>query len=216
MTTNSTPPDPSYTSGPNSNGFIYRSGGDLRLPVELWFNAATQHASAVSSPAARLLLQQRGFAFVQVLGYVDLPGTPRSQGIWSFGVSGEVESVPSGFSASTIVRLSTDGINSVVDGWGAAMRRAYNTTKLADEDIFLAALSLFTDNGATTLGLDWPSSDPPPAGGYRQLNWTAVQLGVLEHIVADVANTSVPVRSVQWDAWWYPAQSNVTASYLVS
>ena len=41
----------------------------------------------------------------------------------------------------------------------------YDTHKLADEDIFLAALTLFTDNGAATLGAGWnarPGTIPPP------------------------------------------------------
>eukprot|EP00047_Mylnosiga_fluctuans_P019241 m.80440 g.80440 ORF g.80440 m.80440 type:complete len:1055 (+) comp8042_c0_seq1:56-3220(+) len=213
VTTNTTPPDPSYTSGPNPDGFIFSSPSSSRIAVELWANPTTGHTTAVASAAAKALLSSRGFSSVQTLGYIEGAHSD-VQSQWVFGVSGELTSVPTGFRARSMVRVSLDGINDVVDGWGASMRHAYNTTKLADEDIFLAALSVFTDNGATTLGLGWPSAKPAPAGNYNQLNWDAVSLSVLSQIFRDVNATGIPARGLQLDAWWYPVASNVTRQFL--
>ena len=78
---------------------------------------------------------------------------------------GDVLSVPAGFKQSTLLVHSADGPNDAWDEWGSSMRAAHGTKKAADEDVFLAALTLWTDNGAATLGAAWradPETVPPP------------------------------------------------------
>ena len=50
------------------------------------------------------------------------------------------------------------GLNDAWDAWGSTLRAAYNTTKAADEDIFTTTLTLWTDNGAATLGAAWAAA----------------------------------------------------------
>lgn len=201
-------------------------------------NKNTGHESAAASASSKLLLAARGFTFVRVLGFVDGAvwgeslSTTSPMGnrkatmsplqsistadpsMWSFGVSGEVESIPPDFRARTIMRLSLRGLNAAVDGWGSTLRAAYNTSKKTDEDLFATTLSVFTDNGAATLGLGWPSQAPPPPGNYRQLNWSAVNLTVLNNVLADVRGTGVAPRGLQWDAWWYPTDYSNKTEFL--
>ncbi len=142
---------------------------------------------------------------------------------WSFGVSGDVVSVPAGFRQSTMLVHSTRGPVVAWDDWGATIRSVYNTTKRADEDIFLAALTLWTDNGAATLGAAWgpaPGTQPPPfdktsaPGGvvppnceYMNWNWSMVSTDVLGRVADSVKGTGVWPRGTQLDCWWYPVQT---------
>ena len=103
-----------------------------------------------------------------VMGFKHTPAikpASKSAGAWGFGVSGDVLSVPAGFKQSTLLVHSGDGPNDAWDEWGSSMRAAHGTKKAADEDVFLAALTLWTDNGAATLGAAWkadPETVPPP------------------------------------------------------
>ena len=55
----------------------------------------------------------------------------------------------------TLFVYSGGGPTAAWDEWGTTLRGAYNTTKLDHSDIFIAALTLWTDNGAATLGPGW-------------------------------------------------------------
>ena len=148
---------------------------------------------------------------------------------WGFGVSGDVLSVPPGFTQSTLLVHSGLGANDAWDEWGATMRSAYDTKKDADQDIFLAALSIFTDNGAATLGAAWaarPGTVPPPVApgpvgpdahdlgpnvGYMNWNWSMVSEAVLGRVADSVRGTGVAPRGTQLDCWWYPVQTGGAA-----
>jgi hypothetical protein len=83
-----------------------------------------------------------------VVGYSQTPAAhpKRSGSVWSFGVSGDVQGVPAGFRQSTLLVHSHAGANDAWDEWGSSLRSAYDTRKLADEDVFLAALTMWTDS----------------------------------------------------------------------
>lgn len=53
------------------------------------------------------------------------------------------------------VICDSTGVTAAMDGYGAKLRKAHMTKKNDLEDPFLQALSLWTDNGAATLGLAW-------------------------------------------------------------
>lgn len=74
----------------------------------------------------------------------DMP-TPRSL-TWTHGLSGEISEVPAGFVGRTMLYYSGAGINPAVDGWGTTLRNAYAARKRDAEDIFLQAVSMWTDN----------------------------------------------------------------------
>ena len=62
-------------------------------------------------------------------------------------------------------RYSTEGINAAVDVFGSTLRSGYNTSKADSEDVFLQTMTMWTDNGAATLGAGWHSNagaTPPP------------------------------------------------------
>ena len=64
-----------------------------------------------------------------VVGYTRAPAPPPTKGasVWSFGVSGDVLSVPAGFEQSTMLVHSPLGANAAWDSWGGIIRKAYNT-----------------------------------------------------------------------------------------
>ena len=147
--------------------------------------------------------------------------------VWSFGVSGDVMSVPAGFSQSTMLVYSDEGLNAAWDGWGGAIRKAYDTDKKADEDVFLSALSIWTDNGAATLGAGWsnignPAATPPPYTklgddvGYMNWNWSMVSTEVLGNVADGVRATGIAPRGAQLDCWWYPVQLSNHPFWCVS
>ncbi len=143
-------------------------------------------------------------------------GTSASTSTWSFGLSGEVDEVPQGFEQSTLIVHSPQGPNAAWDNWGGAIRAAYNTTKRADEDVFQAALTIWTDNGAATLGPAWKSAagvQPPaytklgPDVSFMNWNWSRVDTKVLGQVADSVRETGVAPRGTQLDCWWYPVQT---------
>ena len=148
-----------------------------------------------------------------VVGWSTAPGSqPIALG---FGVAGDVASVPEGFVQDTLVVHSTRGLTLAWDTWGATMRRAYNTVKRADEDPFLAALTMWTDNGAATLGAAWPAAPNTPLEPYTKLgsdaafgghNWSRVDTEVLGRAADAVRSAGVSPRGEQLDCWWYPIQ----------
>jgi hypothetical protein len=71
---------------------------------------------------------------------------------WSVGISGEVVSLPKGFTHSTILSASV-GVTTGLHQWGRKMQSVYNTTRA--DDVGLSHLSYWTDNGALL--------PPPPA-----------------------------------------------------
>ena len=147
--------------------------------------------------------------------------------VWSFGVSGDVMSVPAGFRQSTMLVYSDEGLNAAWDGWGGAIRKAYDTDKKADEDVFLSALSIWTDNGAATLGAGWrnignPKATPPPYTklggdvGFMNWNWSMVSTEVLGNVADGVRATGIAPRGAQLDCWWYPVQLSNHPFWCVS
>ena len=117
-----------------------------------------------------------------VVGYSSTPKSKPNRddrSLWTFGVSGDVVHVPPGFKQSTLFVHSQSGANDAWDEWGATLRAAYNTTKAADEDIFLTALTMWTDNGAATLGPAWKAKQGtiPPAVAPGPVGPNAHNLG---------------------------------------
>ena len=162
-----------------------------------------------------------------VVGYTEapqhLPAANDQNNVWSFGVSGDVLSVPPGFTQSTLLVYSAAGPTRAWDVWGSSMRAAYETTKLADQDIFLAALTMWTDNGAATLGAAWskvtkgtappaythteaPGGVVPPDVSFMNWNWSMVSTEVYGKVADSVVATGIAPRATQLDCWWYPVQ----------
>lgn len=65
---------------------------------------------------------------------------------WSHGISGEVQSIPSGFTHRTILTLG-NGITGGLQQWGNTLRKAQQPPSKRP-DILLSHLSYWTDNGA--------------------------------------------------------------------
>ena len=97
-----------------------------------------------------------------------------------------------------------------------ALVQLNHQVKKADEDIFLAALTIWTDNGAATLGAAWrptAGTSPPPYTklgkdvSFMNWNWSMVDEKVLGNIAADVRSKGVAPRAAQLDCWWYPVSA---------
>ena len=93
------------------------------------------------------------------------------------------------------------------------------------EDIFLTALSIWTDNGAATLGPAWrpkPGTTAPPYTklgpdvGFMNWNWSMVGTDVLGAIADGVRDTGIAPRGAQLDCWWYPVQQSSHPFWCVS
>ena len=91
------------------------------------------------------------------------------------------------------------------------------------KDIFLAALTMWTDNGAATLGAAWnsatgtvppafthteaPGGVVPPNVSYMNWNWSMVDTEVYGKVADSIKATGVAPRGTQLDCWWYPVQT---------
>ena len=80
------------------------------------------------------------------------PGAPRdattaeAAGVaWGCGVMNTVAALPVGFSATTLLWAGA-GVTATLGAWGAALRTAFNTTRLPD--LQTTKLGIYTDNGA--------------------------------------------------------------------
>mgnify|MGYP001317278780 CR=1 FL=1 len=169
---------------------MYGEPGPDRLPVRTYYNAELQAHMATASAAGQQFAAAHGYSETGVLGYIAPPGPVTTTAQISMGVSGEVLSVPTGFAQRNMAYFSQNGFNAATDGFGALVRRAYQARKNTDQDIFLKALTMWTDNGAATLGVGWHSSDPPPPyhgpGGFNALNWSQVSTPVLGRVADQV------------------------------
>eukprot|EP00937_MAST-01D_sp_MAST-1D-sp2_P000149 g149.t1 len=67
-------------------------------------------------------------------------------GDWVAGVSGEVQSVPAGYSHATML-FAGRGVTDTVLAWGELMRDAFNTTQDKVEDIVAQKVGYWTDKG---------------------------------------------------------------------
>lgn len=204
-----TPPGPGYGPNHGPDGFLYQTSKPGRLAAEAFFSSSAKDHLLTSSPEGKAWARLHGYVSQGVLGYVDPPGSASSNMALSVGLTSEVASVPSSFRQQALFYFSPQGINAAYEGWGATLRRAYNTTKKLDEDIFLTALSLWTDNGAATLGVAWRNQAPhpqPPAwsgpGAFNTLNYSQVDTATLAKIASEFRQAKVPARSMQLDCWW--------------
>ena len=144
-----------YTNFGNADGFVWRTQGTMndngvstRLAAETFVSADHRHHVLTASAKGKAWCTANGYTSSGTLGWVDpaplppppSPGPPSLE--WSFGVSGEVESVPSGFRQRSVIVYSTNGINAAVDVFGATLRAGYNTSKADAEDVFLQTMTV--------------------------------------------------------------------------
>eukprot|EP00035_Acanthoeca_spectabilis_P033311 m.22938 g.22938 ORF g.22938 m.22938 type:complete len:1111 (+) comp5887_c0_seq1:65-3397(+) len=222
VTTSSASPGPGYTNSGNPDGFLWKAqdAKGARRAVTQYVSSTGTHHVLTGSPAGKAWVLAHNYTAGSVLGYADpppppTPSPPTPPGVntaWTFGVSGEVASVPAGFTQTSVIVYSLDGLTAAVDSFGTTLRAGYNTTKKDDEDVFLATLSLWTDNGAATLGAGWhlvTKSTPPPvpvgsSGEYLNINWSMVDEEVMGQVADSVRATGFAPRGSQLDCWWYP------------
>ena len=229
VTASAARPGPGYANFGNGDGAAWKEGGVARSALLAYAKdegGGNAHHFAGATNASQAWALANGYvATGEVLGYLDdpvptppptpaPPPTPNPV-LWGFGLGGEVASLPARFAQETLLTHSDRGVSAAWDAWGSALRRAHNTTKLADADPFVAALSLFTDNGAATLGAGWGPTDHDPAlqpvydnlgdaVGFGAHNWSMVGTDVLASVAAEARDKLVPGRGLQLDCWWYP------------
>lgn len=78
---------------------------------------------------------------------------------WGCGIMNTVASLPSGFSATTLL-FGGVGVTATLSAWGSALQAAFNTTRLPD--VQTTKLGIYTDNGAFCA-----SSNESPSGMCR-------------------------------------------------
>lgn len=221
-------PGQSYTNFGNKDGAIWLTGGNGRNEVVSYSlkdpsTGQVVHHVALATAAAKAWAVGNNYTAGPTLGYLDPPHKPvvddpadlaaddtgtreallvDSGTVWGFGVAGEVAALPRGFAQDTLLAYSSLGVAATWDVWGTTLRRRFNTTKRADFDPFVAAMSIFTDNGAATLGAAWPSDAvaPPvynklgPNVTFGNYNWSMVDTGVLAQVTKDTVGANTPAR----------------------
>jgi hypothetical protein len=154
VTNSSACPSTAYTNCGNADGSIYLYNQTGRLALISYSNAEKTHFIAAATQESQAWVESIGYTADSLLGFVDapLPPTPTppptshapTSQIWGFGVSGDVNTLPAGFSQENLLSHSLRGATAAWDTFGVALRRAYNTTKKADEDVFLTSLTIWT------------------------------------------------------------------------
>ncbi|CAG5116367.1 unnamed protein product, partial [Candidula unifasciata] len=110
----------------------------------------------------------------------------------NWGIMGEVNQVPSGYSSQYIVFFSNKGINQAIQGWGKYLTTLYQKSRdPRDNDLTIQYVGYWTDNGAyyyykTETG--------------RITNYEDTILDTVDYI----NNLGVPFKYLQYDSWWYP------------
>jgi len=113
---------------------------------------------------------------------------------WETGVSSEVESLPKGFTHSTLLVVG-DGITATMDSWGTLLRQMQGTQRLVQNSPVVNSLSYWTDNGAYYYGDAWGEA----GGGGTPCNETSM-VAVADGLEAKGLLDAVKVW--QLDDWW--------------
>lgn len=116
--TNSTvkPPYPGYANHAD-DGFLYTFSGAGRLPVFQFYNSALDAHMVAASEQGQAFAKAHGYVQQGILGYIDpWQSSTVPAPTLTFGVSGEVNSVPANFSQRNMLYFSQRGYNAAVDG----------------------------------------------------------------------------------------------------
>lgn len=114
----------------------------------------------------------------------------------SYGIMGNVTTVPAGFSTEVVLTASSGGVNAAMGEWGEVVRSYHgkaNATVARQRDVTLRFLGYTTDNGAYYYYHTKADSD------YEQ-----TLVAVKEYADA----LQIPYRYVLLDSWWYYKGSN--------
>ncbi|PVD22557.1 hypothetical protein C0Q70_18373 [Pomacea canaliculata] len=107
----------------------------------------------------------------------------------SYGIMGEVDTVPPGYSLDTILYFGDAGVNRAFQGWGELLRFLYRRTdEFVSNDLTINYLGYWTDNGAYY----YYNTEPNKTYQDTMLDVRAYSL-----------QSNVPYRYLQYDSWWY-------------
>ena len=120
----------------------------------------------------------------------------------AFGLNGYVTDVPAGYSLSSAMFFSADGITDAMHGWGAMERSYVHATKISDP--MCETLSMWTDNGSY---YDFYAYEP-------NITSKGIPQDILVALDETFSNGTygpvpLPVRNYMLDAYWmYNERSN--------
>lgn len=140
---------------------------------------------------------------------------------WVFGPHGNLVALPAGFSMTTalvapsggggarpVFAAGDTGITAAVYQFGALLRAMHNTSRFAPEDdVGVAALSQYTDNGMVYDGDHWALPGFSGTGG-----------NFVSSLASWAASAGVPLASLQLDPFWFAYETDIknwTASFAV-
>jgi hypothetical protein len=104
------------------------------------------------------------------------------------GISGQIGSLPAGFTHSTALVFG-QGINNTFATWGQAITDLGGKTRPSNSaDVLLKNISYWTDNGAS----------------YYYNSGATPYMTTLDSVRAEFASKGVTLGSLQLDSWWYP------------
>ncbi|XP_064616875.1 uncharacterized protein LOC135480876 [Liolophura sinensis] len=107
-----------------------------------------------------------------------------------WGIMGDVDRVPAGFTMETIVYYGNAGINKAFQGWGDILRTKYGkSSSYKRSDFTINYLGYWTDNGAFYY-----------YNTESKKNYEQTMLDVKQY----TDSLNVPFRYIQYDSWWYP------------
>ena len=207
-------------------------GGVLSMRGPVWpgpgqqARSGTHHCASLSGGPATLLFNTNHTIEPRMLTLIAMPSnhyrlnyhrvansTVVSGGgaVWTFGLSGDLWQVPRETRQRAAFYAVPGGPTTAWDEWGAMLRsQAGAPLHKTSSDVFVSALSAFTDNGAATYLPSWPSTQQPPVvptgafGAYGPWNWSRVNDRILTSILRQMRATGVYPRGLQLDDWFYP------------
>ena len=132
------------------------------------------------SAARTVVLSPLEHFFVAGQGYV-------ANGSLECGIRGSVDSLPPGFSHSTVL-VAGEGINATLSKWGDVLLAMSGKSRTDPyEDFTLGHLGYWTDGGSYYY--------------HNKGQYTSEQAALLA-TKADYKERDIPVRYYQWDDWW--------------
>jgi len=185
---------------PNEAGAATLSGGVSGSGVIALFAREAPDLAAVLSPLSGFMAQSHCVRRRSSSRAATSDPNPNTQ--LAYGIMGLVDSVPEGYSQTTVLTLGGGGcrgINCAMRQWGAHMRRYYGVRDSAastTRDPTLSLLGYSTDNGMYY----YYNTDKNNTDTYQNT--------LINVHAAEVAGRRIPYRYILLDSWWYYRANN--------
>jgi hypothetical protein len=181
----------SFPTLANSTNLYFYTYSDWPLTAQIgtWPNGFPANIQG-GSPALFYNNQLRSVLFSPLNNY--MIGMQAKSGHFdknlAFGLNGKIEQIPAGFMHRTILTVG-QGLNETFYNWGSILLDyAGKPRTLPDADVLIQYLGYWTDNGAYYYYITEPNK-----------TYSETMIDVYKYVVS----TGLPIKSYQFDSWWY-------------